>query len=115
MPRRSRPQRVVIITKSPRDVVTKRIAETRNAPTIFADALARVEVLDGGMVQLVFVERRREVTDDGVEHFHEVTLNVILPWKEATPASAQLQQAATTKAHEGGHTVSPLHERPLLN
>jgi len=69
------------------------VAEDKNATTLFASGMARVEMLEEGVVRLVFFETRREMTGAGVEEVHKVTLNVIMPLQAADPASGLLQRA----------------------
>ena len=55
------------------------------APTVFVHGVAYVQILDG-ITKFALFETKTRVLGDMVEHFDEVTFNVVMPTDAVRPA-----------------------------
>jgi hypothetical protein len=62
-----------------------RLIDYGTAPTVFVTGVAHVQIIDG-LTKFALFERKTRVFGDLVEHFDEVTQNVVLPTDAVRPA-----------------------------
>ena len=63
----------------------KPVIDYGTAPTVFVHGVAHVQILDG-ITKVALFERRTRVFGDLIEHFDEVTQNLVLPTDAVRPA-----------------------------
>lgn len=62
-----------------------RVIDYGTAPTVFVHGVAHVQILDG-ITKFALFEAKTRVLGDLVEHFDEVTFNVVMPTEAVRPA-----------------------------